>query len=203
MKLYYSKGACSLSVRILIHELNLTSEYEEVNLSTKKTISGQDFWKINPKGEVPVLVLDNGEILTENMAIHQFLADQEQASTIFPTDFKRYRVIEWLSFVSTDLHKGFGPLFNPEVPEELKENLFKKIMQKKLAIVDQHLMESPYLVGDDYTLADGYMFVVLRWAIYFKLDFAKLPNIIRYFKTMKERKSVEQSLEEEGLKAVL
>src|SRR5690349_19217638 len=122
MKLYYSKGACSLAVRIIINEIGLQSEYEAVDLKTKKTATGQDFLKINPKGSVPVIQTDEKQILTENAVIQQYLADTNKATQLLPAlgNFERYRVLEWLNFISTELHKGFSPLFNPNVPNELK-----------------------------------------------------------------------------------
>src|SRR5438105_3577122 len=121
MKLYFSKGACSLAVRIILNELNIPCEYEAVNLKTKKTVDDADFYKINPKGAVPVLQLDDGTILTENAAIHQYLADFKKADQLFPlTGIQRYRVIEWLNFVATDLHKGCGVFFSSMIPDEVK-----------------------------------------------------------------------------------
>src|SRR5437870_2266196 len=113
MKLYYSKGACSLAVRILINELNISCKYEAVNLKTKETETGKNFYEINPKGAVPTLILENNNVLTENAVIHQYLADQQKAHHLLPNlnDFKRYQVLEWLNFIATELHKGFSPLF--------------------------------------------------------------------------------------------
>lgn len=123
MKLYYSAGTCSLAVRIIINEIGLPSTYEAVDLKTKKTASGQDFLQINPKGSVPVIVTDDNEILTENSVIQQYLADKNNASSLLPAlgHFKRYRVLEWLNYISTELHKGCGPLFSPSIPVELKK----------------------------------------------------------------------------------
>lgn len=202
MKLYYSKGACSLAVRITLHELNLSCVYEAVDLKTKKTETDQDYLKINPKGAVPALLLDNDEVLTENSAIHQYLADKNHATELLPDvrDLKRYRVIEWLNFVSTDLHKGFGPLFNSDVPEKDKKEIFIPIIKKKLKFVDDHLGGNKYLMGDQFTLPDGYLFVILRWLPHFKMEISDWSNLTHYFNELKKRKSIADALHEEGLK---
>lgn len=201
MKLYYSRGACSLAVRILINELAIPCEYEAVNLATTQTEKGSDFYSINPKGAVPTLVLDTGEVLTENAVIHQYLANTYNATSLLPpvSDFNHYRVLEWLNFITTDLHKSFVPLFNSQVPEELKTTIFKPSLLKKFMFVEKALENKKYLMGGQFTLADGYLFVVLRWFHFFKFDMTVLPNIVSYFNTMKERASVKKSLQEEGI----
>lgn len=202
MKLYYTKGACSLSVRILIHELGIPCEFEEVNLSVKKTKTGDDYYSINPKGVVPALKLDNGEILTENAAIHQYLAETNKAYNLLPAapEFKRYRVLEWLIFITTDLHKGASPLFNREIPQDVKDKVFKPNWKNKFKIVDKQLEKNKYLMGEDYMLPDDYLFVMLTWANNFKIDLSDLKNLLRYFELMKERPSVKTALQEEGIK---
>ncbi len=202
MKLYYSKGACSLAVRIVMNELNLPCEYESVNLKTKQTETGGDYFKINAKGSVPTLVLNNKEILTENSAIQQYLVDSQKNTQLLPPvgNMQRYHVLEWLSFVSTDLHKGFGPLFNPTVPEQVKEDIFKPLLKNKFNFVDQHLGQHTYLAGDEYTLPDGYLFVLLRWLPHFKLDLpSHWKNLAVYFDNLKKRPSIHKSLTQEGL----
>lgn len=203
MKLYYSKGACSLAVRIVLNEIEIPCEYESVDLKTKKTEKGDDFLKINPKGSVPVLKLANQEILTENAAIQQYLADEFKATTLLPLvgNFKRYRVLEWLSFVSTDLHKGFAPLFDPRVSEENKEQIFKPNLKNKLKIVDAQLSKSEYLVSDSFTLPDGYLFVILRWFPHFKMELTEFSHVTRYKEMLKKRRSIQDSLAEESLTA--
>lgn len=201
MKLYYKKGACSLAVRILIHELGIPCEFEAVDLKTKKTETGADFLKINPKGAVPTLVLDNKEVLTENAVIQQYLADHQKANHLLPAtnDLKRYRVLEWLNFVSTDLHKNCAPFYNPNMPEDVKENIYKPIVRNKLTFVEQHLMQNPYIAGKEFTLPDSYLFVVLSWMPSLKIDLTEWPHVNKYFANIKNRKSVQQSLQEEGL----
>jgi len=141
MKLYYSKGACSLAVRIVINEIGMDAVYESVDLKSKKTESGRDFKAINAKGSVPTLELDNGKILTENAVIQQYLADEAKVYELLPEvgDLKRYRVLEWLNYITTELHKGFGALFNPTMSQDLKDELF--IPMRCLVIManlDQH-----------------------------------------------------------------
>jgi len=201
MKLYYSKGACSLAVRIAIHEMGIPCEFEAVNLKTKQTESGQDFYKITAKGAVPALLLDNQEVLTENAVIQQYLADSHQAKRLLPPvgDFNRYRVAEWLNFISTELHKGCSALFFSEVPEATKEKVFMPALINKLKFVDQHLSTHQFLLGNEFTLPDGYLFVILRWLRTFKLDISNLSALSLYFSELGKRASIQKSLQEEGL----
>lgn len=200
MKLYYSKGTCALAVRITLHELNIPCEYVAVQLKEKKLANGDDYYQINPKGVVPVLQLDNGEKLTENLAIQIFLADEYKGTQLLPPmgNFKRYHVIEWLSFVSTDLHKSCSPLFNPNVPAEIKENIFKPLLKSKLDFLQQHLQKNEYLTGNSFTLPDGYLFVVLSWMHHFNIILSEWPEVERFFNQVKQRQSVQQSLAEGG-----
>lgn len=201
MKLYYSKGACSLAIRILINELKLKAEFEAVDLKTHKTETGLDYYKINPKGSVPVIRIDNQLILTENAIIHVYLADQNKATQLLPAigDFNRYRTLEWLNFVTTELHKGFSPLFNPIIPEEVKDQVFRPNLKKKFSLINNHLEHNANLMGPTYSLPDGYLFVMLFWATKHKLDLNEYANLMRYYNTLKIRPSIQQSLNEEGL----
>lgn len=200
MKLYYSKGACSLGIRIILHELGIATDFESVDLKTKITEKGENFLTINPKGAVPVLVLDNKLILTENTAIEQYLADSHPSSLLPPlSDFKRYQVLEWLSFISTDLHKGCGPLFNPTISQQLKDEIFKPILENKFILVDLYLKGKKYLMNEVFTLPDAYLFVVLRWQKYLGIDIKKWSELSRYFSEMKQRPSVAKALAEERL----
>lgn len=202
MKLYFSKGACSLVVRIIIHEIGLTADYEEVDLKTKKTKNGDDFLKINPKGAVPTLMTDKNQILTENSVIQQFLADTNHATQLLPPmgDFNRYRVLELLNFISTDIHKGFGPLFNPKIPAQVKEEIAIPNLISKFNFLDSYLQQKKYLMGDTFTLPDAYLFVMLYWLSHFKMDMATWSNLSSYFNELKNRKSIQQAMTEEGLK---
>ncbi len=201
MKLYYSKGACSLAVRIILHEIGAACEFESVNLKTKQTETGQNFQDINPKGSVPALVLDNQEVLTENAVIQQYLADTYKATHLLPPapDFQRYRVLEWLNFIAADLHKGCGPLMKPALPEDIKENILRPVLNQKLRYLSQHLGQTTYLCGDQFTLADGYLFVILFWFPAFQAKWADWPVLSKYFNQLKERPAIQKALAEEGL----
>ncbi|MFT3741803.1 MAG: glutathione binding-like protein [Gammaproteobacteria bacterium] len=201
MKLYYAKGACSLAVRIIINELGLNCDYEAVSLANKTTASGVDFNTINPKGGVvPVLQLDNGEILTENAAIHQYLADNFGGEAVLPPigDFQRYRVLEWLSFVSSDVHKRYGVLFNAQIPDALKQQIFIPALKKLLAFLDQHLAKSTYLTGDTFTIPDAYLFVVLTWNARAGVNSQEFPALERYSNFLKQRPSIVAALQAEA-----
>lgn len=200
MKLYYTKGACSLVIRIIINELALDAEFEAVDLKTKKTETGKDFRNINPKGSVPTLQLNNGEILTENAIILQYLADKSKAKQLLPPvdDFKRYRVLEWLNYITTELHKSIGFLFNPAVTQDMKDKIILPAINNKLTYVNKHLANSKYLLGDEFTLPDAYLFVMLRWAFYFKFDFKDWEHLEKYFYLLSKRPSIETSLKQES-----
>jgi glutathione S-transferase len=199
MKLYYSKGACSLSIRILAHELGLTLEYESVDLRAKKTGTGADYWGINPKGSVPALLLEDGTLLTENIAIAQYLADTHPSSLLPPTgELERYRILEWQSFVASDLHKAFTPLFNPAVPKEINEAIFIPLLRNKLSVLEKALKGKQYLRGETLCLADPYCFVCLSWVDHFGISLNDTPEVHRYFETIKKRPAVLAALKEEG-----
>jgi glutathione S-transferase len=200
MKLYYSKGSCSLAVRIIINEMNLSCEYEAVNLKTKQTETGMNFLSINPKGAVPVLQLDNNDILTENAAIQQYLADVHRADKLLPPlgNLDRYHVLEWLNYIATDIHKGCAPFFNPNLPAEIKTSIFLPLIKNKLAFLEQHLAENDYLTGENFTLPDGYLFVILTWLPGLKIDINEFPAVTNYFNRLKTRESIVKSLKEEA-----
>ena len=155
---------------------------------------------INSKGSVPALQLDNGEVLTENAVILQYLADTAHATQLLPAvgDFKRYRVLEWLNYTATDLHKGVGLLFNPAITQEMKEQIFFPLINTKLSYINSHLENNHYLLGDHFTLPDAYLFVVMRWAAYFKIDLNKWTHLTKYLDELKNRKSIQQSLQQES-----
>lgn len=201
MKLYYTSSVCSLAVRIILHELGISCEYEAVNLKTKQTETGADYLKINSKGAVPALLLNCNEILTENAVILQYLADMYKATKLLPPvgDIKRYRTLEWLNFVSTDLHRYCAPLFWSKFSDETKQNIFTPILNNKLSVVDRHLHNHKFLMGDLLTLPDSYLFVILIWLAKLRVQMTEWPNLSRYFTDMKQRKSVQQALEEENL----
>lgn len=201
MKLYYTKGACSLACRIVINELGIPVDYVSVDLKSKQTEDGLDFKQINPKGAVPVLETGDKEILTENAVIQQYLADQSKAYDLLPKlgTFARYQVLEWLNYVATELHKGFSVFFHPNITEAMKQNIFIPQMEYKLTYINDSLDEKKYLLGNDFTLPDAYLFVMLTWALHFQFRFKNWPNINRYFNELKKRDSISHSLKQEKL----
>jgi glutathione S-transferase len=201
MKLFYSKGACSFAVRIVINEIKLPCEYEAVDLKSKKTETGKDFLKINPKGTVPTLQIADDKVLTENAIIQQYLADTHSASDLLPSvsEFKRYRVLEWLNYVSTELHKGTSLLFNSRIPQDLKDTVFIPALQAKLSYLEGHFRDHTYLMGEHFTLPDAYLFVMLMWWKKFKFDYQNWPSVLAYFERLQERKAIIKSLTEEGI----
>ena len=202
MKLYFSPGACSLSPHIVSREAGIPLEYEQVDNREKKTKSGVDFWSINPKGYVPVLEIDNGQRLTEGPAIVQYLADQKPASGLMPAagTLDRYRVQEWLNFVTSELHKSYGPIFRPTTPDEYKK-ISKENLGKRFDWLDKQLAGKQYLMGDTFTVADAYLFTVLRWSPRVEIDLAKWPNVKAYVDRVAARPKVQEALKAEGLVA--
>jgi glutathione S-transferase len=201
MKLYFAPGACSLSPHIVLREAKVTADLEQVDLKTKKTKSGADYAAINPKGQVPALVLDDGKMLTEGPAIVQYLADQNPESRLAPRagTFERYRLQEWLNFVSTELHKSFGPLFNPATPEDYKP-VARDLIAKRFVYVDAQLANGgPFLLGSQFTVADAYLFVMTLWSNFLKIDIAQWPNLKAYAEGVGSRPGVREALKEEGL----
>jgi glutathione S-transferase len=202
MKLYYSPGACSLSPHIALQEAGLPHDLVKVDLRAKTLADGSDFTRINPKGQVPTLVLDNGEVLTEGPAIVQWIADHAPGKGLAPANGtpERYRLQEWLNFISTDLHKSFGPLFNPAMPEEAKA-IFRNMIMAKLKLVDQALAGKDYLMGKTFTVADGYLFTILTWAEKMKFDLSGLPNVTAFKARVAARPAVQAALRAEAAKA--
>ncbi len=200
MKLYFAPGACSLSPHIALHESGLALQSEKVDLRAKTTASGANFLAVNPKGQVPALVLDDGTVLTEGPAIVQYIADQAPKSGIAPANgtIERYKVQEWLNYVSTELHKGFGPLFKPNTPDNYKPILRENI-DIRFAHVDKELAGRDYLTGSKFTVADGYLFVILRWADGMKIDIAGLKNLSAFKARVFARPGVQAALKAEGL----
>ncbi|WP_440106108.1 glutathione transferase GstA [Acidovorax sp. BL-A-41-H1] len=200
MKLYYSPGACSLSPHIALHEAGLA--YTPVLASTKshKLQDGTDFYTINPLGYVPVLELDDGTRLREGPAIVQYIADQVPLKMLAPQNgsLQRYRLQEWLSFIGTELHKGFSPLFNPATPEDYKPMVREKLLQR-LAWIDSQLADKQYLMGDQFTVADGYLFTVSNWTAPTKLDISGLANLAAYRERVGARPAVQAAMKAEGL----
>ncbi|MEO7602749.1 MAG: glutathione transferase GstA [Sphingomicrobium sp.] len=199
MKLYYAPGACSQAPHIILHETGMSHTVEKVDLKEKRTESGKDYWTINPKGSVPALELDNGEVLTENAVVLQFIGDRSGLEQVLPPmgDFRRYRVLEWVNYITTELHKSFGPLFNPAASEETKR-LFIEQIGKKLDYIEGELGDRPFLVGDRMTLPDAYLFVMLSWGEKM-IGLDRWPGLRAFREHMLEHNSVRQVLEFEGL----
>ena len=200
MKLYYSPGACSLSPHIALREAGLNFELEQVDLKAKKTKTGADFTQINPKGQVPALKLDNGEVLTEGPAVVQYIADQKPASGLAPAagSIGRYRLQEWLNFLTSEIHKSFSPLFRPNTPEDYKP-IIKETLAAKFGHLDKHLAGKSYLMGDQFTVADAYCFTVVGWSKYHKMDLGTWPNLKAYMDRVAARPKVQEALKAEGL----
>ena len=200
MKLYYSPGACSLSPHIALQEAGLA--YTPVLASTKshKLQDGTDYYTLNALGNVPVLELDNGERLREGPAIVQYIADQVPDKQLAPANgtLARYRLQEWLTFIGTELHKGFSPLFNPATPEEYKPMVRERLLQR-LQWVDGQLAGKQYLMGDQFTVADGYLFTVTNWTQPTKLDISGLANLAAYRERVGARPAVQAAMKAEGL----
>jgi glutathione S-transferase len=199
MKLYYSPGACSLSPHIALAEAGLAYTIERVDLKAKKTETGADFFAINPSGYVPVLLLDNGQTLTEGPSIVQYIADLAPAKRLAPPagGFERVRLQELLNFISTELHKSFSPLFNPAAPEEWK-TFTRELIGRRLDVVEQKLADRDYLMGE-FSVADGYLFTVLGWGRLVGIDINSRPLLAAYVARIKARPGVQQAMKEEGL----
>lgn len=195
MKLYFSPGACSLSPHIVLRELGLPAELVKVDLGAKTYDGGQDFRAVNPKGYVPVLQLDDGSVLTEGPAIVQYLADQKPASGLAPANgsLERYRLQEWLNFISTELHKQYSPLFNPQFSEEVKE-LQRQRLYGRFDYLAQVLGAQDFLMGTQFTVADAYLFTVLGWSGHVKLDLARWPALQAYLERVSQRPAVAATL---------
>jgi len=200
MKLYYSPGACSLSPHIALLEAGLPVTLVKANVQSKRLADGSDFLAINPKGQVPTLELDSGEVLTEGPAIVQYIADQVPASGLAPAagTMARYRLIEWLNFITSDLHKSFVPLFSPGTPDETKASAIAGL-EKRFAWVDSQLEGKRYLMGDTFTVADGYLFTVSNWAGHVNVDIAGLKNLASFRARVAARPAVQAAMEAEGL----
>jgi glutathione S-transferase len=200
MKLYYAPGACSLSPHIALLEAGLAYDLVKVDLRAKKLENGDDFLKVNPKGQVPVLVLDSGELVTEGPVIVQMIADKAADMNLAPArdSADRYKLLEWLNFVTTELHKNFGPMFSPVLADEAKA-FFKDRVLGKFKYVDSQLAGRDYLMGSQFTVADGYLFTMLSWADRMKFDLSDMPNLVAYKARVGARPKVQEALTKEGL----
>ena len=199
MKLYYSPGACSLSPHIALREAGLNFDLVKVDLGSKETSEGGDYRKVNPKGYVPALAIDDGKVLTEGPAIVQWIADQRPSAGLAPANgtFERYKLQEWLNFITSEMHKSFGSLFNKALPEEAKK-MTKERITGRLKWLEEHL-KTDYLTGSRFTVADAYLFVILGWAKYLDIDLKPYPKLQAYQARVGGRPKVKEALEAEGL----
>ena len=200
MKLYYSPGACSLAPHIVLNELGQPYDLEKVDLRAKKTETGADFTAINAKGQVPTLDLGKGEILTEVATILQYLSDKAKDSNLLPAfgSMERYRAMETLNFIASELHKGIGGLFNPQMPEDGKKAIIARV-ERSLGWLDKQLATKPYLLGDKYSVADAYAFTVLGWTKHVNVDLSPYAHIVAYLDRVGSRPAVQAALKKEGL----
>ncbi len=200
MKLYYTPGVCSLSPHIVLNELGLKYELEKVDLKTKKTESGADFNTISDKSAVPLLVLDNGEKLTEGVAIVQYLADQRPEANLAPQNgtLERARLQEWLNYIATEMHKTHFPLFHAECGKDAAE-VYTKKLKAAYDYVSSQLKGKKYLFGEQFTVADAYLFTVVNWHNFIKLDLSPWPVLVEYQKRVAARPGVQAAMKAEGM----
>jgi glutathione S-transferase len=200
MKLYYAPGACSLSPHIVARELGIPFELKKVNNKEKTVEGGGDYWQVNPRGYVPALELDNGQVLTEGPAIVQYLADQKPEAGLAPKNgtIERYRLQEWLNFLTSEVHKQFSPLFKPNTPEDYKP-IAKQNIATRFDWLDKQLEGKDYLTGKQFTVADAYLFVLLNWTRPTQIDLSKWPNLVAFQKRVGARPKVKEAMQAEGL----
>jgi glutathione S-transferase len=200
MRLYYFSGACSLASNIALREAGLPFELVKVDRRTRKAADGLDYNEVNPKGYVPALTLDNGEVLTENVAVLQYIADRNPSAKLAPPagTMERYRLVEWLAFISSEIHKNFSPLFRDDAPEETKQYV-RKVLGARLEYLNRAIGNRPYLMGEQFTVADAYLFTVLSWSRHLNFDLGKWPQLQRYIERVGARPQVIEALKAEGL----
>jgi glutathione S-transferase len=200
MKLYYTPGACSLHPHIALCEAGIPHSIEKVDLKAKKTETGADYLAINPKGYIPALQLDNGEMLVEGAAIVQYIADQKPDSHLAPKwgTMERYRLQEWLTFISSELHKQFSPLFNAAIPDDVKK-IFRDRVMGRFTYIDKQLAGKQFLMGSQFTVADGYLYNMLLWAKRVEMDLSALPNITAFTARIAARPKVVEAMKAEGM----
>lgn len=201
MKLFYKPGACSLASHISLRESGLDFTLVGVDLQKKVTETGEDFLQTNPKGQVPTLQLDDNIVLTEGVAIMQYIADSVADRQLLApvSSISRYKTLEWLNFIATELHKGFTPLFRPDTPEDYKPTA-RALLDKKMAYIDSELADCEWISGSRFTIADAYLFTVLRWAFAVKLEMDGYKNIAAYMTRVAARPAVAAAMAAEGLK---
>jgi glutathione S-transferase len=200
MKLYYSPGACSLSPHIALLEAGLPYDLVKVDIRAKKLENGDDYLQVNPKGQVPALRLDSGELVTEGPVIVQMIADIVPARNLAPPrdSAERYKLLEWLNFITGELHKNFSPLFNPAIPDDAK-NVFRERIMGKFKYIDSQLASRDYVMGKQFSVADGYLYTMLRWADAHKFDLSAQKNLMAFKERVSARPKVQEALAKEGL----
>lgn len=200
MKLFYSPGACSMASHMVLNELGLKFDTESVALNTHTTKSGEDYYKVNPKGYVPALQMDNGQTLTEGAVILQYLADQKPEVNLIPKSgtIERYRCQEWLNFISSEIHKNFSHFFNEKTPTETR-TMLAQTLSKRFEILTNHLKTNTFLMGNHYTVADAYLFTILSWSPWVKVDLTPFPALLAYLEKIKMRPATIATLKNEGL----
>lgn len=200
MKLYYIAQSCALASHIAASEAGIPVEAVEVDLATKKTAAGADFLAINPKGYAPALELDDGQVLTESAAILQYLADLKPQARLAPANgtLARVRLQEALNYIATEIHRGYGPLFNPATPSAIREERVANL-RRRYALLEQQLASHGFLLGDEFSVADAYLFAITRWAEVVKLDLSDYPHLRAFQKSIGARPAVEAAMSAEGL----
>ena len=200
MKLYYFPGACSFAPHLVAREAGIPLDLEKVDLGSRRTASGEDYLSVNPKGYVPALRLGDGSVLTEVSALIQYLADLAPASGLIPAagTMERYRVLEWIGYIATEIHKGFGPLWNAKLAPEARTAAITALA-RRLDLVEQVLARQPYLAGPDFSVVDAYLFTVASWAPWVKLDLAPWPKLAEFLARVAARPPVQEALKAEGL----
>ncbi|HWT96546.1 MAG TPA: glutathione transferase GstA [Terriglobales bacterium] len=200
MKLYYAPGACSLSTHIALREAGYDIDLVKVDLASKKTEAGDDFYAVAAKGQVPALKLDTGEVLTEGAAIVQYVADQKPEKKLAPAagSMARYRLVEWLNYVASEMHKAVGALFNKKYSDDTKQ-IMKDALKPKFDYLSAQLKDRPFLMGEAFTVADGYLFTILSWTSHVGVDLSKWPVLTDYVARIGARPAVQATLKAEGL----
>lgn len=200
MKLYYLKGACSLASLISLNEAGMAYEAHAVERGTKNTADGKNLNAINPKGYVPVLVLDDGQVLTENVAVLMYIGSLDKSRRLLPEpgSLGCFRVIEWLAYVNSEVHKNFSPLFRPTSTDDMKQAA-RDMIATRLAFIEQGLGDKPFLTGEHFTVADAYLYVVLSWRAMVGVDISAFPKLTAFFERARARPAVQKARTEEGL----
>jgi glutathione S-transferase len=200
MKLYYLTGACSLASYICLIEAGQKFDAYEVDRATKKAADGKDYLSVNPKGYVPALVLGNGEVLTENVAVLSYIASLDKSGKLAPAPgtWAFYRLLEWLGFINSEVHKTMGALFRPNTSEDVKAAA-RELVVKRYEHIEKLLGDTPFLTGGQFTVADAYLYVTLSWRERVNVSIAHLPKLTAYYERCRARPSVQQARKEEGL----